>query len=92
MADASRFLNQLEQRCSTNEQEGLAVVRSIGDFSTIYMDFILLQLDHQPQLSALKNNRGFETYQSNLTRWAEKLLPFLFDVVHLSSKKGVIAN
>ena len=40
-------------------------------------------MNHQALLSALKENRGDKTYQSRLTRWVERLLPFHFLVEHV---------
>ena len=37
-------------------------------------------------LSALKENRGNKTYQSRLTRWVDRLLPFHFSVEHIPGK------
>ena len=33
-----------------------------------------------------KNNRGNKTYQSRLTRWVDRLLPFHFPVQHVPGK------
>ena len=42
-------------------------------------------MDHQALLSALKNREN-KTYQSRLTRWVDRLLPFLFEVEHIAGK------
>ena len=69
VAYASRFLNSLEQRYSTNELELLAVVWSLEHFKYyLYGSQFILQTDHQALLSPLKENRGNKTYQSRLTR------------------------
>ena len=58
VAYASRFLNNLEDRYSTNELELLAVVWSLEHFKYyLYGSHFILQTDHQALLSALKENR-----------------------------------
>ena len=52
----------------------------------MYGSHFTLQTDHQALLSALKNNRGNKTYQSRLTRWVDRLLPFHFKVEHIAGK------
>ena len=42
--------------------------------------------DHQALLSALNENRGNKTYQSRLTRWVDRLLPFNFTIEHVPGK------
>ena len=44
-----------------------------------------LQTDHQALLSARKDNRG-KKYQSRLTRWVDRVLPFNFSVEHINGK------
>ena len=86
VAYASRFLNNPEERQSTNELELLAVVLSMEHFKYyLYGSHFMLQTDHQALLSALKN-RGNKTYQSRLTRWVDRLLPFLLAVEYVSGK------
>ena len=47
--------------------------------------------DHKAIISALKTNRGNKTHQSRLTRWADRLLPFDFDIFHISGcKLGIV--
>ena len=87
IAYASRFLKKNEQRYSINELEQLAVVWSLEHFNYyLYGSHFTLQTDHQALLSALKNNRGNKTYQSRLTRWVDRLLPFHFKVEHIAGK------
>ena len=77
IAYASRFSNTNEQRYSINELELLAVVWSLEHFKYyLFGSHFTLQTDHQALLSALKNNRSNKTYQSRLTRWVDRLLPF----------------
>ena len=49
----------------------------------LYGSEFLLQTDHQALLRALKENRGNKTYQSRLTKWVDRLLPFHFSVEHI---------
>ena len=93
IAFASRFLNNLESRYSTNELELLAVVWSREHFKYYLCgsEFIL-QTDHQALLTALKENRGNKTYQSRLTRWVDRLLPFHVSVEHIPGKNMGFAD
>ena len=45
-----------------------------------------LLTDHQALLSALNENRGNKTYQSRLTRWVDRFLPFNFTIEHVPGK------
>ena len=93
IAFASHFLNNLESRYSTNELELLAVVWSMEHFKYyLYGSEFILQTDHQALLTALKENRGNKTYQSRLTRWVDRLLPFHFSVEHIPGKNKGFAN
>ena len=93
VAYASRFLNNLEERYSTNELELLAVVWSLEHFKYyLYGSHFILQTDHQALLTALKENRGNKTYQSRLTRWVDRLLPFHFAVEHVPGKNMGFAD
>ena len=84
VAYASRFLTRLEERYSTNELELLAIVWVLEHFKYyLYGNKFTLQTDHQALLSALKNNRGNKTYQSRLSRWVDRLLPFNFTIEHI---------
>ena len=86
-AFASRFLNNLESRYSTNKLELLAVVWSLEYFKYyLYGSEFILQTDHKALLTALKN-RGKKTYQSRLTRWVDRLLPFHLTVEHVPGNK-----
>ena len=92
IAYASRFINSCEQKYSVNELELLAVVWAIEHFKYyLYGRRFTLITDHQTLVSALKSNRGIKTYQSRLTRWIDRLIPFDFDIQHLAgSKMGLI--
>ena len=92
IAFASRFLNDQEKKYSTNELELLAIVWSCEHFRTYLLGnhFVILS-DHKAIISALKTNRGNKTHQSRLTRWADRLLPFDFDIFHISGGKlGIV--
>ena len=56
-----------------------------------YGRFTLIN-DHQALLSALKSNRGNKTYQSRLTRWIDRLIPFDFNIYHLAGIKMCLIN
>ena len=89
---ASRFLNSCENKYSVNELELLAVVWAIEHFKYyLYGRKFTLITDHQALVSALQCNKNNKTYQSRLTRWIDRLLPFDFDIKHLAgSKMGLI--
>ena len=92
VAYASRFLNTCETKYSVNELELLAAVWAIDHFKYyLYGRRFTLITDHQALVSALNSNKNNKTYQSRLTRWIDGLLPFDFDIKHLSgSKMGLI--
>ena len=93
IAFASRFLNTVEQRYSTNELEVLAVVWSLEHFKHYLQGSeFTLQTDHQALVTALKENRGNKTYQSRLTRWVDRLLPFNFNIEHIPGKQMGFAD
>ena len=92
IAFASRFPNDQEKKDCTNELELLAIVWSCEHFRTYLLGnhFVILT-DHKAIISALKNNRGNKTHQLRLTRWADRLLPFDFDIFHISGGKlGIV--
>ena len=92
IAFASRFFNDQEKKYSTNELELLAIVWSCEHFRTYLLGnhFVILT-DHIAIISALKTNRGNKTHQSQSTRWADRLLPFDFDIFHIfGCKLGIV--
>ena len=90
---ASRFLNAVEQRYSTNELELLAVVWALEHFKHYLQGTeFTIQTDHQALLTTLKENRGNKTYQSRLTRLIERLLPFNFNIGHIPGKQMGFAD
>ena len=92
IAYASRFLNSCEKKYSVNELELLAAVWAIEHFKYyLYGRRFTLITDHQALISALQCNKNNKIYQSRLTRWIDRLLPFDFDIKHLAgSKMGLI--
>ena len=83
----------MEDRYSINELELLGVVCSIEDFNYYLYGkpFIVITNAHRALLSILRENRAKKTYNSRLTRWADRLLPFDFTIDHLpSSKMGLV--
>ena len=91
-AFASRFLNSCEERYSVNELELLGV-----DWSTEYFKNYLYGKQfkvityHRALLSIMKKHRSNKSYNSRLTRWVDRLLPFQFDIEHLpGAKMGLV--
>ena len=93
IAFTSRFLNAAEQKYSTNELELLAVVCSCEFFRNCLLgnQFQILT-DHKAIVTALTENRGNKTYQSRLTRWADRMLPFEYTISHIAGAKIVMAD
>ena len=92
IAFASRFLNSCEKRYSVNELELLGVVWSIEYFKNyLYGKHFKVITDHRALLSIMKENRSNKSYNSRLTRWVDRLLPFQFDIEHLpGAKMGLV--
>ena len=92
IACASPFLNSRKNKYSVNELELLAAVWAIEHFKYyLYGRRFTLITDHQALISKLQCNKNHNIYQSRLTRWIDRLLPFDFDLKHLaSSKMGLI--
>ena len=81
---ASRFPNSAEPKYNTNEFEFLAVVWACKHFRTYLLGnkFEILTV-HKTIILALKEHSGSKPYQSPLTRWAGRLLPFDYDIRHV---------
>ena len=92
IAFASRFLNTCEERYSVNELELLGVVWSTEYFKNyMYGKHFTVITDHRALLSIMKENRSNKSYNSRLTRWVDRLLPFQFDIEHLpGAKMGLV--
>ena len=81
VAFASRFLNSNEERYSINELELLGVVWAIEYYKNYLFGKIFTVLtDHRALLSFLKSDRLNKSYNSRLTRWIDRLLPFDFKI------------
>ena len=88
IAYASRFLNKCEQRYSVNELELLGVVWSCEYFRHyLYGAEFTVLTDHKALLSLMNSHHGNKTYQSRLTRWIDRLLPFNFKMEHIAGTK-----
>ena len=92
VAFASRFLNSNEDRYSINELELLGVVWSVEHFKYfLYGKPFTVITDHRALLSIMRGNRSNKSYNSRLTRWVDRLLPFDFSIDHLpGSKMGLV--
>ena len=92
IAFTSCFLHPCEERYSVNEHELLGVVWCI-EFFEIYpygKNFTVIT-DHRALLSIMRENRSNKSYNSRLTRWIDRLLPFQFDIEHLpAAKMGLV--
>ena len=84
---AMRFLNHQEKKYSTNELELSAVVWAVYRFNYYLLgkEFVIIT-DHKEITSALERNRSNKTYQSKLTQWVDRLLPYQFKITHISGK------
>ena len=92
IAFASRFLNPCEERYSVNELELLGVVWSTEYFKNyLYGKHFTVITDHRALLSIMKENRSNKSYNSRLTRWVDRLLPFQIDIEYLpGAKMGLV--
>ena len=88
VAFASRFLNSVEDRYSINELELLGVVWSVEHFKYyLYGKPFTMITDHRALLSIMRENRSNKSFNSRLTRWVDRLLPFDFSIDHLPGTK-----
>ena len=89
---ASRFLNSSEERYSINELELLGVVWFIGYFKNyFYCKEFTVITDHRALISILKEHRSNKSYNSRLSRWVDRLLPYQFSIEHLpGAKMGLV--
>ena len=88
IAFASRFLNSREERYSVNELELLGVVWSTEYFKNyLYGKHFKVITERRALLSIMKENRSNKSYNSRLTRWVDRLLPFQFDIELLPGAK-----
>ena len=89
---ALRFLNSSEERYSINELELLGVVWSTEYFKNyLYGKEFTIITDHRALLSILKEHRANKSYNSRLSRWVDRLLPYQFSIEHLpGAKMGLV--
>ena len=85
VAYASEFLNTCETKFSVNELELLAAVEYFKYY--LYGRRFTLTTDDQAMVKAFTINKNNKTFQSQLTKWTNRLLPFDFDIKHLSARK-----
>ena len=92
IAFASRFLKSAEIKYSTNELELLAIVWACEHFRTYILGhrFVILT-DHKAIISALNETYGKKSYQSRLSRWADRIIPFDYQIEHIpGSSLGIV--
>ena len=88
-AFASRLLNSTEKRYSVNELELLGIVWSIDYFKYhLYGKNFTVVTDHKALLYILKEHRSNKSYNSRLSRWIDRLLPYNFTIEH--AKMGLV--
>ena len=91
VAFASRFLNSNEERYSVNELELLGVVWSVEYFKYLFGKSFTIITDHRALLSIMKEHRSNKSYNSRLTRWIDRFLPFDFNIEHIpGAKMGLV--
>ena len=92
IAIASRFLNSTEERYSVNELELLGIVWSIDYFEYyLYGKNFTVVTDHRALLSILKEYRSSKSYNSRLSRWIDRPLPYNFTIEHMpGAKMGLV--
>ena len=83
----SRYLNAQEKKYSTNELELLAVVWAVDRYKHYLLGKpFIIATDHKVLTSALDGNKSNKTYESRLTRWVDRLLPYQFNIVHIPGR------
>ena len=92
VASASRFLNSNDERYNVNELELLGVVWSVEYFKYyLFGKSFTIITDHPALLSIMKEHRSKKSYNSRLTRWIDRLLPFDFIIEHIpGAKMGLV--
>ena len=93
VAFASQILSSVKDRYSINELELLGVVWSFEHFKYyLHGKPFTVITDHRALLSIMRENRSNKSYNSRLTRWVDRLLPFDFTIDHLPSSKMELVN
>ena len=88
IAFASQFLNSTEEHYSVNELELLGIVWSIDYFKYyLYGKKFTVVTYHRALLSILKEHRSNKSYNSRLSRWIDRLLPYNFTIEHMTGAK-----
>ena len=77
-----------QDRYSINELELLGVVWSVGHFKYyLYGKPFTVKTDHRALLSIMRETIANKSYNSRLTRWVDRHLPFDSSVDHLPGLK-----
>ena len=88
VAFASRFLNSNKELYSVKELELLGVVWSVEYFKYyLFGKSFIIITDHRALLSIMKEHRSNKSYNSRLTRWIDRILPFDFNIEHKPGAK-----
>ena len=88
---ASSFLNSKEERYRINELELLGVFWSMEYFENyIYGKEFPIITDHRAFLSIFKEHRSNKSYNSCLTRWVDRLLPYQYKKEHLQAQRWIL--
>ena len=92
IAFASRVLNSTEERYSVDELQLLGIVWSIDYFKYyLYGKNFTVVTDHRALLSILKEHRSKKSYNSRLSRWIDRLIPYNYTIEHLpGAKMGLV--
>ena len=89
----SRFLNSNEERYIIKELELFGVVWSIEYFKNyLYGKKFSIITDRRALPSLLKAHRFNKYYNSRLSRWIDRLLPYQFKIEHLPGAKMVLVD
>ena len=84
---ASRYLNSQEKKYSTIELELLAVVWAVDRYKHYLLGkSFTIATAHKGLTSALDGKKSNKTYQSRLTRWVDRLLPYQFNILHIPGR------
>ena len=76
-----------KKKYSTNELELLAVVWAVNRYKHYLLGKpFIIATDHKALTSVLDGNKSNKTYQSRLTRWVDRLLPYQFTIVHIPGR------